>query len=144
MLKPLEQWYCDKCKDIIETASEGYVLWRSNDDQKALDFIIIHKVKCDDRGYSFSAALKDFLGVNGLIYLTSFLSIGPLKKSIGQGSRFGITQPDEFVDFMRRLQTPYYEEARTKFSSRDVLEWYSDSNEVAPYSPDSLKKIINM
>lgn len=140
MLKPLEQWYCDKCGNIIEKSSDGYVIWRSDKNLKYYDFKIIHQTKCDISAYSASAALQDFLGVNGLVYLTSFLSLGPLKKT----SYSNVANNDEFVDFIRRVQIPYYEEARRKFTDPQVLEWHSDSNEVAPYFTEGLKRIIEM
>jgi len=36
---------------------------------------------------------------------------------------------DAYVDLVRRLQTPYYEEARARFGEEDVANWLSDANE---------------
>lgn len=144
MNNPLEHWYCDVCGNVIEKASDGYVIWRTNDDHKSFDFKIIHQGKCDLKSYTSSAALEDFLGINGLVRLTSFLSLGPLKQALGQATHNDIINTDEFIDFVRRVQIPYYEEARRKFAMHDVLEWHSDSNEVAPYFPGALQEIIKM
>lgn len=144
MLKPLEQWYCDTCGHVIESPSDGYVIWKTDDNQKSSNFKIIHQGKCDQKSYISSAALPDFLGQNGLAYLTGFLSIGPVKEKIGQGSHCDIKDMDEFVDFFRRLQIPHYEEARRRFSDHEVLERLSDWNEIAPYFPEELEKIIKM
>lgn len=40
------------------------------------------------------------------------------------------------------MQIPYYEEARRHFSNHDLLENFSDANEVYPYLPERLKEII--
>lgn len=142
MDKPFTKWYCDVCGGKIEDASQGYVIWKSTDNLKYHGFKIIHKAKCDLKDYPASAALKDFLGNKGLAYLLSKLSIGPIKEALGHGSHCQVTKTDEFVDFVRRVQTPFYEEARRNFENRDLIEDYSDSNEVSPYFPDNLEKII--
>lgn len=143
MDKPLKIWYCDVCGKQIDAIEKGYVIWRSGSGQKYRDFKIIHKSKCDQKStHPASAALEDFLGENGLVYLQTFLSIGPIKHLLGQGSHCSVSDLDEFVDFMRRVQTPYYEEARRYFSKRRVLEHFSDSNEYGPYIPEQLREII--
>ena len=116
MNKPLTTWYCDVCGDTTDV-QHGYVVWK-NGDGKARDFKIVHKVQCDrDRSYSRSAALEDFLGEVGLSQLLSFLSLGSLKKRLRQGPHCDISDFDEFTDFFRRTQTPYYEEARRHFGN---------------------------
>ncbi|HLP81974.1 MAG TPA: hypothetical protein VK141_08330 [Nitrosomonas sp.] len=143
MLKPLEQWICDHCGDIIESPEQGYVIWRHDEQHRECDFQIIHQEKCDNRAFPSSAAVEDFLGEAGLNYLLSFLSIGQIKVLLGQRNGASIRDIHEFVDFFRRMQTPYYEEARTKFSNNDLLEYFSDSNEVYPYQSEILKRIIS-
>ncbi|SMF95690.1 hypothetical protein SAMN02949497_3064 [Methylomagnum ishizawai] len=143
MLKPLEQWICDVCGDVIESPEQGYVIWRSDEQYSDFSFKVIHQKKCDISEFPSSAAVEDFLGEAGLNYLLSFLSIGRIKILLGQHSGGSIKDMHEFVDFFRRMQTPYYEEARTKFSNHDLLEWFSDSNEVYPYQTEVLKKIIS-
>jgi hypothetical protein len=66
------------------------------------------------------------------------------KKTIGYGSQRVILNIDEFVDLIRRVQIPCYEEARRKFAKFGVIESYSDSSEVSPYFPDILKIITEM
>jgi hypothetical protein len=137
----VSNWICDKCGEIIKTASEGYVLWDSNEQLKSYGFIIVHQKKCDDRTKTNSMPLEDFLGNRGLTYLTSMLSIGPIKKNIGQGNSCSIKDMDEFVDFFRRVQIPYYEQARIHFSTAEFLNEHHDDNEVGPYLSSQLKKI---
>ena len=141
MLKPLEQWYCDKCGEIIENYQNGYVIWKQDENYKDYDFKIIHKSKCDDKNFRSSASLSDFLGKRGLVNLTSMLSIGTIKINLGQkGGK--VRDLDEFIDFFRRVQLPFYEEARQKFNKHEILDMMSDANEIFPYLEEQLKDII--
>ena len=143
MDNPLTKWNCDVCGEKIEDAKEGYVIWKTKE-LKSHSFKIIHKTKCDldKKHYMSSTALENFLGENGLVCLLSKLSIGPIKKHIGEGSHCSAADIDEFVDFIRRVQTLFYEEARCNFGNPDLLEDYSDANEISPYLPDRLEKIV--
>lgn len=110
MDKPLTQWYCDVCGEKIEKAEDGYVVWGHDPEDSLLDkgFKIIHWGKCDDNRLPSSAALPDFLGADGLINLTRFLSIGTILCSHGQGRTSAmVADINEFADFMRRVQIPY-------------------------------------
>lgn len=141
MDQPLKKWYCDNCGNRLN-AEEGYAVWKTDDDHKAHSFRIIHNSKCDtDKSFSY-VALSKFLGENGLSYLLSKLSLGKLKLLINKETFTQISKFDEFVDFFRRLQTPYYEEARLHFQSETTQEKHYDSDECLPYFPEQLKKII--
>lgn len=141
---PLTKWYCDVCDQPIEGVENGYVIWKTAEDLKAHSFKIIHKTMCDlNDDHHASAALEDFLGEEGFAYLLAKLSIGPIKQRIGEGSCCGVGDLDEFVDFMRRVQTRFYEEARRLFANHDLLADHSDDDEVSPYVPDHLQTIIS-
>ena len=140
MLTPLKQWYCDVCGDVIECIEDGYVIWKRDDQYREYAFKIIHKVRCDLKDHSCSMALHDFLGEDGLAYVLAFLSLGPVKHSLGQ-THHGVADIDEFVDLVRRVQTPYYEEARTHFDEEQVMESLSDANEVYPYLRATCEKL---
>ncbi|MEI7590624.1 MAG: hypothetical protein WCJ49_04870 [Deltaproteobacteria bacterium] len=141
MNQPLTKCYCDVCGKPIEDTKNGYVIWKTTKELKSYDFKIIHQTKCDLKDHPASTALTDFLGEDGLAYLLAKLSIGPIKKQIGQGMHCEAADINEFVDFMRRVQTPFYEEARRHFGKHELLEDYSDSDEVYPYQPEQLEKI---
>lgn len=143
MLEPLKSWYCDVCGEVIETVTEGYVVWDSTKELKNKNIRIIHQRKCDIDSSTSSSALADFVGVEGMVNLTSWLSLGIIKKKLGQGSFIQAEDMDEFVDFFRRVQLPYYEDARRRFSEHEILDWYSDSNEVGVYLPEQLIAMIN-
>ena len=144
MIEPLKQWYCDVCSEIIEKPNNGYVIWKQGDDHLGYGFKIIHQSKCDDKSYRSSEALRTFLGEDGRNYLLSFLSIGQIKINLGQVSSSRVKDMDEFVDFFRRVQTPYYEEARRRFNESELLDYFSDSNEFNPYTEEALKEIIEL
>ena len=42
-LKPLEQWVCDECGEVIEEASHGYLEWVVDADTRAHGFRIVHQ-----------------------------------------------------------------------------------------------------
>jgi hypothetical protein len=137
-MKPLASWTCDVCHEQIESVKEGYVVWSTDDHLLKRGFIILHKGKCDPRGLTQSQALGDFLGPDGLATLTSFLSYGNINPE-GLGNR--IADMDEFIDFFRRVQLPWYEQAREHFSSEAVHRDYDGANEVQPYLQRDLRQI---
>lgn len=143
MNEPLTTWCCDVCGQWIEDVEQGYVIWKTGDGLKDRSFKIIHKSRCNLKDHRASAALRDFLGSNGLAYLLSKLSVGPIRKKIGGESYCSIADLDEFVDLIRRVQTPFYEEARRKFGKGEILEDHSTNNEALPYFPEQLMKIAN-
>jgi len=138
MLKPLSQWYCDVCDEIIEKPEDGYVIWKNDESLLCHDFRIVHQRSCQDFSYTSSLPISSFISDGGLCKLLSFLSIGHIK---GNGEN-RIKNLDEFVDFFRRMQVPYYEEARRRFNNMDLIYDFGDSNEYYPYHVDVLKKII--
>jgi hypothetical protein len=85
--------------------------------------------------------LGEYLGPRGLTDLLSFLSCGPIGRERGRPSSASVDM-DEFVDLVRRLHVPYYEEARQYFKDPDILSDFPDDIEVYPYLPDTLKEII--
>lgn len=141
MDKPLTKWYCDVCGNVIDDVEDAYAIWKSHETLRYHGFKIIHQKKCDLKDHIASNALKEFVGEKGAAYLLSFLSVGPLKHNTENPYR-SVSDVDEFVDFFRRCQTPYYEEARRRFGDSDLLENFGDSNEYYPYLPNVLKRII--
>lgn len=142
---PLKIWYCDVCGDPITNPGEAIVTWKEDENHKAYDFKITHKNSygklCDDKMRASSMELTWVLGNSGLVWLTSFMSRGFLGNFKGGNS---IKDWDNFTDFFRRVQLPYYEEARKYFDTDLTKHEMQDSNEVSPYSEDTLKRIIEM
>ena len=132
MHEPLKRWHCDVCGDYV-TARDGYVVW-DRFDQPDFAYRIIHQNRCDDQSCPSSLPLADFLGHNGVVRLTSKLSLGPLMRYEPPSVPFGQLPPlGAFVDFFRRVQVPHYEEARRYFATDEAYEELITWNEVAPY-----------
>lgn len=142
MDQPLVKWYCDSCGDVIEDVNGGYVIWEHTREGKLRGFKIIHQSRCDRHDYRASAALRGFVGPDGLARLLAFLSDGRLRAKAGQVSRCDIEDMDEFVDFFRRVQTPLYEEARRLFKDTDLRIDYADANETLPYTQVELDRML--
>lgn len=134
-----KQWFCDVCGQTIETAEQGYVIWKNEDDTPMHSWKIIHQGKCDLRDHDSSAALVDFLGVEGLNVALSYLDPGPLRAG-ERGPRSSIPKLKEFVDFIRRVQIPYYDLARVRFNNPSVVEDFG-GKEITAYMPDTCKLI---
>jgi hypothetical protein len=66
----------------------------------------------------------------------------PLTRDLGDTGVVSPKDIDEFVNFVRRVQVSYYEEARTRFENEDLLRDLADSNELSPYLSKNLKGII--
>jgi hypothetical protein len=141
MLTPLRQWYCDVCDEVIENPETGYVIWKTDDRLLKYDFKIIHKARCDLDDHQCSMEVGKFLGLDGITRCLSFLSLGPVKATLGSTWQ-QVRDIDEFVDLVRRLQTPYYEEARRLFTEQELLERLSDASESFPYFSASCEKFV--
>lgn len=144
----LDHWYCDTCDEPITNPELGVVVSRVNDSYAEYSFKIVHKnapanaTHCDpgnQAGYTHSMGIDSYLGLEGQQWLLGLLSAGPLK---GGPSRAQVSDFNEYVDLFRRLQTPYYEDARRRFSDQEVREKLSDANEIYPYLPEVLDRIV--
>jgi len=83
--------------------------------------------------------LEAFLGYGGLIHMTSFIDAGKEFDRAYTGP--SIDDLRNWTETLRRLQIPYYEEARGYFAEARRGNW-DDANEVYFYVPETLKKII--
>lgn len=140
MLRPLKKWFCDTCNEVIESPEEAFIIWESQDELDT-DFRIIHGGRCDDRSLTSSTPLTDYLGPDGLSNMLSSLSAGPIKNTQGERSDCDVNL-DAFIDLIRRLHLPYYEEARRLFRTEECLRDNADSNEFSPYCVAELRETI--
>jgi hypothetical protein len=134
-----KEWICDVCGEKIETAERGYVIWKSEIGKPFHSWKIVHRGECDLDDHDCSNALVDFLGVEGLNVALSYLDVGPLATG-GRGPRSSIPNLKEFVDFIRRVQIPYYDLARARFDNPRVIEDFTD-HEVQAFTPESCRRI---
>lgn len=148
-LVPLKQWICDTCGEVIERPNEGYVQFIDSDnDGKYDDFVIVHHAaysplkrnnKCYKNGYS-DLDLSSFLGTDGLSRLIGLVDPGEFyypNLLLPKTSNFR-----KWITLVRRLQTPYYEEARFYFKQAKADGWFDGISEDAPYKEDFLYRII--
>lgn len=142
-MKPLTSWTCDDCGNLIERAADGEAWFDRDENDSFGHFEILHK-RCTPSYDQFkSTELTAVLGPEGQSLLLSLLSLGPLMPQ-GDLTR-GVDSLDEYVDFFRRLQTPWYEEARRYFGNGDVQDEYSGgATEARPYEPSALLNIIRL
>ena len=134
-----KEWICDVCSEAIETAERGYVIWKYEIGKPFHSWKIIHQGVCDLDDHDCSGALVDFLGVEGLNVALSYLDAGPFATG-GRGPSSSIPNLKEFVDFIRRVQIPYYDLARVRFNNPRVIEDFRD-HEVQAFIPERCKQI---
>lgn len=152
-LKPLEQWYCDTCGEVILAPSHGYIEW-VREDFRPLGFRIVHAAPYSPkhgspRCYSYQDAthradvpLESMIGAAGLPLLLSLLDHGPLQDP--EGKRVPQTTDIRgWTELFRRLHSPYYEEARRYFEQAKEDGYFDDMNEYRPYMPDLLRRLIS-
>jgi hypothetical protein len=151
MLKPLKQWLCDGCGEVIESPEQGCLewLWNEDDDSKAHCFRIVHldsysphksSPHCyhyEDQWNRADGRLDRYVGGGGLTTLLAFLDHDSCTVSTGPR----VTDVRELVEIIRRLHVPYYEEARRHFRKAitdGLLDGWGGDNP----TPGSMKLII--
>lgn len=162
MLEPLNEFICDNCGEMIKKPSDGILEWLSKLDTThgayvGEDFKILHHystsplkesngigctVHYSKKGLS-DAGLEMFVNENyGMGYLLSLLDPGnihrkdyniPLVKDIR-----------EYVEILRRLTIPHYEEARVYWTEASNDNFFNDDNEISAYSVSRLKELLDM
>lgn len=135
----LGPWICDTCHSPIANVRDGYVIWRAEAGTLPRDFRVIHQGRCDDKRFGNSHQLEDFLGVDGLSYLLSFLSLGPIALNGQMGNSRQVDSLDEFVDFVRRMQIPGYERFRQHVGDQELYDRLDGANEYFPYTQEELE-----
>ena len=156
MLRPLEEFICDECGQVIASPHDGYVEWEEGQDENGVHFArgfrIVHHtprspLKTIDGCYSYGdSRYRNDISLEYFIenvhqYLASFLDLGLMHDA---NHRIGcrISNFRQFTDFAKRLTIPYYEEARLYIPTAIQDGFCSDCNELALYTPDYLRRII--
>lgn len=147
-MKPIEEFYCDTCEQIIDGNENGYVEWLSFLEDKETNLVngfrICHnKENCFIHSSTFghsSLPLTEFLGKNGHILLLKMIDIGPFHEPKYSHPR--IKDFREYSEFFRRLTIPYYEEARQWWNEAINDGYFDEIGEVSIYMPERLKAMI--
>ncbi len=151
-LRPLRQFYCDECGKIIESADDGAVEYLYSPGEGAepteiWGFRIVHNIlaspkdSCSyDEGHYLSVSGESTSSVE--LNLARYLDHQGVSRllAILEACRSGVMQFKEkkdfgeFLDVFRRLQIPYYEEARLLLEEDDKI--------TGPLVSDDLKFIV--
>ena len=154
-LKPLTQWICDYCHELIEAPEHGWFEWvvqpeNENGHYLASGFKIVHHAlhspgnrrgkTCfhyeDAEGRS-DLHLQHFVGPDGLVRL-----LGILHRNDGGPPECAVANLNEFVEIARRLHVPHYEEARMYFAEAERDGYIERNNDIFSYSQQTLADII--
>ena len=74
--------------------------------------------------------------------MLAWLDVGPLLAP-EEASVSRVADMRNFVDTLRRLQIPHYEEARKYFGQAESDGYFSDQNEVSIFLPNTCLAIID-
>ncbi len=140
-LEPLNQWYCDSCGEMIETADDGWLEWYHERDEHFNNKgfrIVHHDSSCMydtdvmfQQGKSTSDMhLNSFVGADGLVNLLSKIQYKSVKDEA------------ELVEVIRRLHVPYYEEARKLHNEAERDGFFDGENELTRYLTETSKNIV--
>ncbi len=143
-LEPLQQFFCDQCGQLIEEPEHGYVEWHIDNS----GWHIVHHANYSPlqpekncyAGFDKTIALTRFLGPAGMAYIIGFLDVGEHLPDVEK--RIRAADIREFVEFVRRVTLPYYEEARQYWDEAKRGGFFEGANESWPYAPDVLKQVI--
>lgn len=146
-LIPGKQWICDACGGVIEQPQDGYVQWHRNSNSQIDDFAIVHHISASPRKhqsngcyiYNSDSDLSSFLGAHGIVELHALIDAGPYHMPQYKPM---VTDIRKWSDFYKRLQLPYYEEARLYWNRAISDNYFGDSNEIYIYIPENLKRMI--
>lgn len=147
-MEPLKQWVCDSCGELIEKPEDGYLIWKMGEDGKIDDMRIVHHNTegddsaarhCDDDNFPLSSDLNAFIGAQGIVQMLSL--IDPGRDFIPEYHEY-IGNMRLFVEIFRRLQIPYYEEARLYWNKAIADGYFNEANEIWSYLPENLKVLI--
>ncbi|MFT4565677.1 MAG: hypothetical protein ACI9FN_000630 [Saprospiraceae bacterium] len=84
--------------------------------------------------------LKHFIGVAKINNLLSFIDVGPYHEPEYHGP--SVKDLREYTEIIRRLNIPFYEEARLYWNDAISDGFFDGANEGLIYSPDFLETLI--
>jgi hypothetical protein len=140
MIAPLTRWTCDNC-GLDVSSTDGLLTFRCESAEPFLvyQFRIVHASSCHPGcDSSVTEELHKYLGEDGLTRLLAYLTAGP-----GRAFEAGLAvrDIDEFVDLIRRLHTPYYEQARDRFADPLIAKALKTDDRWHPYRPANLRRL---
>lgn len=142
MLRPLEQFRCDSCNGIINDARDGWLEWyRINQSGRTRGFQIVHRTgNCAYDTGRMPVLGKDVTRVP-LDAVVGPGSLGYLLKRLDLMLASAASKPADarlLVEVIRRLELPYYEEARLFWG----IALRASVHDGTDYSADVLRGIV--
>lgn len=141
-LKQKEQWYCDKCGEIIQSDQEGMLEWDSiiepdEEERTVKNFRIVHHITtgfdCQtprhNRGNLSDGHLDRYTGPGGLSNLLSLY----------ERNKLNVTELNIII---RRLHVDFYEEARPYMEKAREDGYSYDPYGIGDYSQQELADLI--
>jgi len=143
MLKPLGQWCCDTCGDVIEGPEDGCIEWHTTHRTNTVaGFRVVHRSgKCVYQGVELATLGR----TSSLLPLTDAIDstgLGHMLVILEQSLREGSVRDEalnEMIEVLRRVQIPYYEEARLAWQA-GIKEGIHDGSR---YDSATLKRLIH-
>ena len=144
-LQPLTQWICDACGEVISSASDGWLEWYRERGEKgqysqSKGFRIVHhhpscmyneRAMFKDGQMVADMPLEDFTGANGLNYLLSKLELDLIENV------------PKYIEIIRRLHLPYYEEARSYHEDAVQDGYFDGENELTRGQLETSVDLLN-
>jgi hypothetical protein len=150
-------WDCDKCQQPIPCAKHGILEWTYDHERRLLKgFKIVHHAAyspvksafrpnpCsfyDGRAALGDVSLQDLVGAAGLAYLLSWVDQGPFVDQVNRGPE--VASLLEWTEIVRRLQLPFYEEARHYLDEANEEGGLADLDAARIYSPEFLAEVMS-
>jgi hypothetical protein len=162
MLTPLNQFFCDTCGEIINSPEQGWIEWISKYDEntqtfKTHSFRIVHNYVNSPNADRSNSGCYQHTGATGrhdshlhsflnedykMAKILKFLDIGSIHDPDYKGT--SITDLREYVEIVRRLTIPHYEEARKYWAEALEDGFFQDANEISVYGINNLKQLISI
>ncbi|MCK5212865.1 MAG: hypothetical protein KAQ74_02990 [Dehalococcoidia bacterium] len=116
MLEPLLQWCCDSCGGIINGAHDAYMEWAIDQrTQKVSGPRIVHKSReCTygDKDLATAWRTPAHIALETIVGIERLPALIELLNDMIASGWVDTEDGQSFVEVVRRVQLPYYEEAR--------------------------------
>jgi len=162
MLTPLIEYICDTCGEVIKSPEEGWIEWISKsgldgEKRETYGFNIVHhfvysplKDSQPNGCYQHTGKsgrhdlhLHDFIKESTIMaHILEFLDVGPYHQPVYK--KTDLSDIRQYVETVRRLTIPYYEEARLYWDKAKEDGYFQDANEIWIYKVENLKKLIEL
>jgi len=143
-LKPLQEWICDKCGEVIASPTDGCLEWLADRDSlKISGFKVVHHAPAspyrakDGNCYHYSSDLESHD-----MHLDMFLGLDGLARMVAWTYSPGVKSAKEWAEVFRRLHIPRYEEARRHWNSAQANGYFAEIDEESRYSQQILQEVI--